>query len=171
MVSFDIILPCIKSDRYLVEYTSVRYWTPITIISYTPSDLISFNIDPIWPLSLRELSNIFSIFAWYRVVIILIVNPSLVLKVFHIHAISPSKQLRLERVGRKKANIYVMKTRRIQDNFWGDVIWSNNYSYSKYSERQAWANTVDQVRRRRTQRLIWACTVCHSSNNFTHIHR
>ena len=45
----------------------------------------------------------------HRVVITLVIYPSLVQEVFHIYAITPRKKLKLEREGRKKANIYAMK--------------------------------------------------------------
>ena len=32
---------------------------------------------------------------------------------------------------------------RMQDDFWRDTIWSNFRIYSTYSDRQAWANSVD----------------------------
>ena len=31
----------------------------------------------------------------------------------------------------------------MQDDFWRDSIWSNFRTYSTYSDRQAWANSVD----------------------------
>ena len=39
-------------------------------------------------------------------------------------------------------------------------------SYHMYLDRQAWANSIDQMRRRITWRLIWVYTVWHSSSNF-----
>ena len=32
---------------------------------------------------------------------------------------------------------------RMQDDFWGGLIWSNDCTYSMYSDRQTWANSVD----------------------------
>ena len=38
---------------------------------------------------------------------------------------------------------FFMNQGRIQDDFWRDSIWSNFRTYSTYSDRQAWANSVD----------------------------